>query len=257
MRRALIGHTGFVGGNLAAQGEFEAFYNSKNIAGIEGETFDEVWCAGIASLKWWANSHPDEDRAAIDRLLGSLARVRAGRFVLLSTVDVFREPRGATEETPVSPEGHMPYGAHRAGVEVFVRERFANHLLVRLPNLYGDGLRKNVVFDLLTGHETEKIHSGHVMQWYGLDCLYADVRTALDAGLARVNFAVEPVLLRDLAREALGLDFDNVTAATPVFYDMRTLHAPLFGGCDGYLQDRAACLAGLAAFAARFRGARA
>ena len=36
--RALIGHTGFVGSNLARQGAFDALYNSSNIESIAGST---------------------------------------------------------------------------------------------------------------------------------------------------------------------------------------------------------------------------
>lgn len=47
MRRALIGHTGFVGSNLNQQCEYSHCYNSKNIGDIKGEHFEEIVCAGI------------------------------------------------------------------------------------------------------------------------------------------------------------------------------------------------------------------
>ena len=37
MPDALIGHTGFVGGNLAAQHPFNTWYNSKNIEAVRGK----------------------------------------------------------------------------------------------------------------------------------------------------------------------------------------------------------------------------
>src|SRR5581483_3428399 len=40
MPDALIGHTGFVGGNLAAQHPFHTWFNSKNIEAIRGHRFE-------------------------------------------------------------------------------------------------------------------------------------------------------------------------------------------------------------------------
>lgn len=47
MTSALIGYTGFVGGNLAKQMSFDRVYNSQNIADIEGKQFNLVVCAGV------------------------------------------------------------------------------------------------------------------------------------------------------------------------------------------------------------------
>lgn len=46
MTDAIVGHTGFVGGNLCAQHVFEAKYNSKNIQDIAGKHFDTLVFAG-------------------------------------------------------------------------------------------------------------------------------------------------------------------------------------------------------------------
>ena len=46
VRSALIGHTGFVGGNIAANAQFTDCYNSKNIAEIRGKSYDMIVCAG-------------------------------------------------------------------------------------------------------------------------------------------------------------------------------------------------------------------
>ena len=50
MTRCLIGHTGFVGGNLLRQGRFDALFNSRNIAELAGQSFDEIWCCGVSAL---------------------------------------------------------------------------------------------------------------------------------------------------------------------------------------------------------------
>src|SRR2546423_4608485 len=99
MRCCLIGHTGFVGSNLARQHRFEVTYNSANIEAIAGEEFDLVVCAGARAEKWIANKNPDADRQGIDRLINAIASVKTRRAVLISSVDVFINPVDVDEQT--------------------------------------------------------------------------------------------------------------------------------------------------------------
>src|ERR1044071_4968884 len=87
MPSALIGYTGFVGGNLLKQGTFEGRYNSKNVESIAGQTYDLVVVAGTTAEKWKANRNPEADGKAIGRLTTALEQVNAARVVLISTVD--------------------------------------------------------------------------------------------------------------------------------------------------------------------------
>src|SRR5262249_4700496 len=135
MKSALIGHTGFVGGNLLDQGSFTHLYNSRTIDSIRGEEFDLLVCAGVSAEKWRANRDPDADRAALQRLMQPLAAVRTSRAVLISTVDVFGQPMDVDESTPVEPSHATAYGRHRYQLEEFFRARF-DTLVVRLPGLF-------------------------------------------------------------------------------------------------------------------------
>ena len=86
--------------------------------------------------------NPEADWNAIRALLDVLATVRTDRFVLLSTVDVFRDPVEVDEASPVDLAGLHAYGRHRYQVEEWVKAHFDNTVVVRLPGLFGDGLRK-------------------------------------------------------------------------------------------------------------------
>src|SRR5262245_360131 len=158
MADALIGSTGFVGGNLLRQAHFDGLYHSRNVADLRGRAYDTVVCAGARAEKWKANQDPDADRRGLQSLFDAIDAVTASRFVLISTVDVYPSPVGVDEDSPIDPAAASAYGRHRYELEEFVRARFREHLVVRLPGLFGPGLKKNVIFDLLHDNQVEKIH---------------------------------------------------------------------------------------------------
>ena len=148
-RTSLIGHTGFVGGTLARQTSFSAQYNSKDIADIQGQSFDTVVCAAAPGSMFEANKFPERDQEKIQMLIEQLSRVKAERFVLISSIAVLDDFAGGDDETTTAFQETLAYGRHRRKLEVFAETHFSNGLIVRLPALFGQGLRKNFIFDLL------------------------------------------------------------------------------------------------------------
>ena len=248
MARALIGHTGFVGGNLRAQAPFTDFYNSKNIDSIAGRDFELVVCAGAPAAKWIANREPDRDRAALQRLIEPLGQVRARRFVLISTVDVFPRPIEVDESSSIDRAECHAYGRHRLELEDFVQGRFQERLIARLPGLFGPGLKKNVIYDFLHDNELEKIHQDGSFQFYDLRHLWADLERARTAALELVHFATEPVGVREVSEAAFGFTFENDLPPPAPRYDLRTLHAAAWGRAGPYLYDRRSVLEDLRSF---------
>lgn len=255
MNSALIGHTGFVGGNLLRQSTFAATFSSASIAKMQGAHFDTIWCAGIRAVKWWANLHPKEDWQDIESLLNVLATVTCKHFVLISTVDVFQNSCGKTELCIPEEEGLHAYGRHRLHVEQMVKERFASHTIVRLPGLFGAGLKKNVIYDLLHDHQVDKFHSEASFQFYDLSTVHADCLTAVNAGLELVHFAVEPCTVGQVAEIVLGRPFvQHPEGVEPVNYDLQTVYAELYGAKSPYMQHRDKVMRRLAAFVQCERG---
>lgn len=247
-RSALIGHTGFVGGNLLRQRPFDDLFRSTDINEIAGRRYDLLVCAGAPAEKWKANEDPAADRAALARLTDPLRTVRARKAILVSTIDVYPQPAGVNEDSPIEPAQENAYGTNRLALERFFQERF-DTLVVRLPALFGDGLKKNALYDLLNGNMVEAIHSDGVFQFYGLGTLWADLERFLAVGVEVVNVATEPVRVGEAAREALGIAFSNDNGRPPARYDFRTKHDGLLGGCGGYLQRRGEVLAAMKAWA--------
>ena len=246
--RALIGHTGFVGSSLLAQGGYDALYNSSSIGGIDGRRFTDVVCAGVSAVKWWANQNPDEDLARIEGLIAHLDTITAENFTLISTIDVYRTPVGVSEADPPEPDGLHPYGANRLMLERWVSERFASHQIVRLPALFGTGLKKNAIFDLMHDNRLHVINGDSVFQWYPLERLTADLEIARTRGLGVVNLATEPLSTDEIRARFFPAARIGAEAAPPARYDMRTVHDKAFGGADGYILDRAGVLAAMGRF---------
>lgn len=147
--KGIIGYTGFVGSNLDNQIKFDEKYNSKNIDEIRGKEFDIVYCAGVSAVKWFANQNPEKDIAGINSLIENLKTIKTRIFVLISTIDIYPEFENINEDTLPNISKQDAYGKNRYYLENWVKNNFENYLIVRLPALFGKGLKKNFIYDLL------------------------------------------------------------------------------------------------------------
>lgn len=314
---AIIGHTGFVGAALSGQHSFPAKFNSRNIHTICENRFHTVVCAAAPGSMLVANSAPERDRAAIEALMEQLRGVKAQRFVLISSIAVLADFAGGDDEDTQSFQEVLAYGRHRRMLEAFCETRFDTCLVVRLPALFGPGLRKNFIFDLMnpvptmlpkarletllellppelrdalaalyapdaaTGmlrldrvaldadprrpaldtavraaemSATQFHNTDTTYQYYDIARLWADIDTALGAGLRHLHLAVAPLRAADIHARLLGAPMPE-TGAKLHREDMRTRHAALWGRVGPYLEDAHTVLDKLAAFYATQRSA--
>jgi nucleoside-diphosphate-sugar epimerase len=249
---ALIGYTGFVGSTLLRQRAFDACFNSSNIEQIRGRSFDLIVCCGARAEKWKANADPESDLDNIEQLTHALLSADAQKVVLISTVDVFLNPADVDEDSPTPMTALHAYGRNRRRLEQIVAGRFDAHI-IRLPGLYGRGLKKNVIYDFLHDNEVRKIDSRAVFQFYDVGRLWNDVERTMANELPLVHLPPEPVSVADVARAAFDIEFTNEVAPTPARYDIHTKYAEFFGGSGNYTQTKTDELAGIAAFVAAER----
>lgn len=242
---ALIGHSGFVGSNLLLQRSYDALFRSSNIDDIRGRSFEHVVCAGVQAMKWWANLHPKEDMVGIQRLLDPLSGVKAARFTLISTIDVYPIPRGVDEDTVIDRSQLHAYGTHRLIVEDQIRAMFPRVAIVRLPGLFGHGLKKNVIYDLIHDNNLNKVHPGSVFQYYDVRRLADDIDRVWDQGIELLNISSEPVGVLEIRDQIFPGKVLGGTGQPPARYDMRSKHAATWEGADGYLYNKKQTLADL------------
>jgi len=96
-----------------------------------------------------ADANPEADREIVLAARENLRKIGAQRTVLISSVNVYDDSRGKDENSEMPTEGLGAYGTYRLELENWVQEDFDDVLIVRLPALYGPGLRKNFIHDLI------------------------------------------------------------------------------------------------------------
>ncbi|MEK7133864.1 MAG: pyridine nucleotide transhydrogenase [Patescibacteria group bacterium] len=251
MSDALIGNTGFIGSSLAEQMHFDYLYNSSNIEDIRGKRYKTIVSAANSGARWRSNQKPEEDLANIEKFIQHVNTVEADTFILVSTIDVYKDPNGVDEGSATGADDANPYGKHRAYLEDFIKERFKRHLIIRLPITYGMHFKKNLIYDVLNNHEVEKIDPAAKLQFYHVARLSTDIQKALRAGIALLNMATTPILVKDLLKEALGVELANAPGRG-MTYDMRTKYAKLFGKSGDYAYEREQVVEDLHAFGTQY-----
>ncbi|MDL2293545.1 sugar nucleotide-binding protein [Ruminococcaceae bacterium OttesenSCG-928-D13] len=154
MKYSLVGCTGFVGGNLAHNHAFNNLYNSKNIGEAFGADNGFVVYAGMPAEKFLAAADPAADLRRAEQAFENITRMKPEKLVLISTVDVYPKPYKVYEDAAPSAEADespaLAYGKNRLALEGWVREAYPDALILRLPGLFGRGLKKNFIYDMLT-----------------------------------------------------------------------------------------------------------
>ena len=145
----LVGYTGFVGSNIAANHDFTWKINSKNKEEAFGKKPDLLVYAGLRAEKFLANKDPGADMATIMEAMEQIKKIKPKKLVLISTVDVYKNPVNVDEDTEIDTDGLLPYGANRYKLEQMVRETWEDALIIRLPGLFGKNLKKNFIYDFI------------------------------------------------------------------------------------------------------------
>lgn len=147
--KALVGYTGFVGSNIYAAEEFDAVFNSRNIEEAYGTNPDLLVYAGLRAEKYLANNAPEKDMELIVQAEENIKKINPKRLVLISTIDVFKVPKDVDENSVIDTENLHAYGYNRYQLELWVREKYPDALIIRLPGLFGKNIKKNFIYDFI------------------------------------------------------------------------------------------------------------
>ncbi len=145
----LVGYSGFVGSNICEKHKFDGLYDSKNIQEAYGKNPELLVYSGVPAQKFLANKEPQKDFEVIENAINNIKKINPEEIVLISTIDIYKNPRNVNEDTIVDTVNLQPYGYNRYYLEKWVRENIKNHLIVHLPGLYGKNIKKNFIYDFI------------------------------------------------------------------------------------------------------------
>ena len=212
---ALIGYSGFVGSNLRKTFQFDSLYNSKNIQEIAHKKFDTIICAAPSGWKWKVNQNPHEDLDGIKNIFDILCTVDFERMILISTIDVlaFREPWFPPPRETIS------YGGNRLLFENLLLKKFKSKItIIRLPGLFGKGLKKNIIYDLQHG-QTNYIHLNSQFQWLDIEYVIDFLKKPLSPGI--FELFPEPLPTRELIKTFFPIYLKNCKNTNGVYYNFK------------------------------------
>lgn len=176
--KILIGNTGLVGKNLKEQQEFDYEFNSKNIEQIdECPNGSDLYLSCLPATKWLINQNVRQDLNNIQNIFSQISKKKYRKVYLFSTIDVYtNSPLHVNED--YSPNfSDFNYGSNRLLFENIVRQflDYENVYIFRMPSLFGNYLKKNVIFDLLNHNCIDSINLNSYYQWYNLKNLTKDI----------------------------------------------------------------------------------
>ena len=222
--KSLVGYTGFVGSNLARSAEFDGLYNSKNIQDAFGTNPDILYYSGVPAAKFIANKYPDQDLDIIKNAVENIRKINPKKLVLISTVDVYKDPNGKDEDSIPQTEGLAAYGANRFYLENRVREMYPDCLIVRLPGLYGKNIKKNFIYDFIN-YIPALLNEGKMTQLREKNPQLKDFYSLRDDGFWAVNSGADRRVLKEIFRQ-VGFSALNFTDSRGVFqyYNLEYLY---------------------------------
>lgn len=205
---AILGYTGLVGSHLreGLDPENTDYFNTKNFGSVTGKEYENVYCACIPAVKWWANKNRGMDRETIREIVNVVRMIRCEKLILISTIDVHDMSMQLQTEQVEHPS-REPYGSNRRLAEELLLDAFNEKLfIIRLPALFGAGLKKNVLFDLIHDNRVEYINGNSAFQWYPLWWLLKDIHRFIscprrDPRYRTLNLYPEPIETMDIIHE--------------------------------------------------------
>lgn len=103
------------------------------------------------------------------------------------------------------------------------------------------GVEKKQVYEYFSTASFNAINftdSRSIYQFYNLGRLWSDIQIALKNNIHLLNAVTEPVSVAEVYKFLSGTEFKNELAKEPYNYDIKSIHAELFSGENGYLVNK-------------------
>jgi hypothetical protein len=177
--KVLVGNTGLVGSTLCDSINFDFKFNSKNINEFSSHDIDgcDLYLSCLPATKWLINQNVLGDLENIISLINIFKTKTYRNVYLISTIDIYSDSPQGTDENYLPNYKSSNYGSNRLLFESLVKTqlKYNQCKIFRLPALFNNKIKKNILFDLINNNNIDKINSNSKYQWYNLDTLSEDI----------------------------------------------------------------------------------
>lgn len=239
---ALIGYSGFIGSNLLNFSNNLIKFNSKNINKIKNQKFNLVICTGTSSKMWLANKKPLEDKRKIKNLTDNLKLIKAEKFVLISTCEIYGNKKNCIESNNKIQSTNTNYGLNRYLLEKFIEKKFKNHFILRLPIVYGKNFKKNCIYDLINNNEVHKLNGSDLIQIYNVKNLKNHIKYVIKNNIKQLNISSKPIKLGFISKKFFNIKLINKIKYRKI--NLKSIH----GNYKGYFLSQSKTLKDLNSF---------
>jgi dTDP-4-dehydrorhamnose reductase len=241
----IIGHTGLVGSHICASNSFSHYVNSRNIDDYVNRDLQAAVVTAGDARKWYAKDNPTEFEKAQDELFEKIASMNFRDIILISTTDVL-DISSATEERVIDPLNiKTHYGKVKYKFEQDLGE-ICNLKIIRLPGLFGAGLKKNLIFDLINNSKITPMNPASTFQMFDLINIKSYLDLIIRKNIPLLHLAVEPTSVLDICTLFGRLDLIDIKA--PKFsYDMKSIYAQQTSD-NSYFQNKTEVINGIIKF---------
>lgn len=239
MINAIVVTKGALGSNLLKQYKFDQMFYYEDFYKAKDMLFNELLFAGLPDCKERANKYSQEDDDIIKNMKDILRTIKVNRIIVISTIDVYNDTdRELDEDYDCDWFINHPYGNHRYMFEYFIKNRFENHHIIRLPHIFTHSTKLHLISEL-TNNNFEKplIHRNY--QFYCLDWLISDINVVIKNNIKLCNFSTEPIELTELMN-ILKISHENFdTYEKGRFYYIITKHSKIFNSSKkNYIRNK-------------------
>lgn len=224
MRNCIIGYSGFVGNKISKKNYLKI--NSKNIYKLKNKSFNVIYCAAPTGKKFLVNKNPIKDFKNVAKLIDILKTVECKKFILISTIDIYQNKTNNINENYIPFKRiSKSYGGNRFYLEQFIKKKFENYHIIRLPNLFGKGLEKNFIFDLIF-REKIFLNKKSIVQLFNLDKINTYIDKIVKKKIKCINLVSPPIKVLELSK--LVENNSKVFSGSYYKYNITTIHNKKF-----------------------------
>lgn len=177
--KIIIGNTGLVGTTLCESVNFDLKFNSSNLSDFPNivEDGSDLYLTCLPATKWMVNKNTTGDFENMMNIINLIKSKKYKKVILISTIDVYNSSELKSNENTIPLIQNLNYGNNRYLFEVLVKEYLQTEELkiFRLPALFNQHIKKNILFDLINNNNVELINSNSSFQWYNLNNLSNDI----------------------------------------------------------------------------------